>query len=679
MPNRPMSKPRVCALVGPYLSGKTSLLEALLFEAEALNRKGTVKDGSCVGDSSPEARARQMSTELNVVNVSYLGDAWSLIDCPGSIELAQESLNALAVADVAVVVAEPDPARALMLSPLLKFLDDHKIPHILFLNKMDASSVKVRDALEALQAVSERPLILREIPLRDGDKVTGYVDLVSERAYKYHPGDNSDLIQIPKSAAETEHQARQELLEHLADFDDHLLEELLSDVVPPAAEIYESLARDLKDDLIVPVFFGSAQADGGIRRLWKALRHETPEPHDTLGRLNLPATNGGPLVQVFKTLHAAHTGKMSLARVWKGEVADNASIAGTRVVGVMSLTGGKHDKKPKACEGEVVGLGRLETLATGQLATPDKAIASGWLAPLTPLFALGVAVVKKADDVKLSGALAKLAEEDPSLSVEHTLDTHETLLWGQGEIHLQIAIDRLRARFGFDVVTHRPQVAYKETIKTSTEVHGRHKRQSGGHGQFGDVHITIKPQARGAGFSFSDKIVGGAIPKQYIAPVGEGVEEVMKQGPLGFPVVDVAVVLTDGSFHAVDSSDMAFKTAGGMAMREGLAQCEPVLLEPILAVEVAIPSEHTSKAQRLVSSRRGQILGYDAKEGWRGWDVVFAHLPQAEMHDLIIELRSLTMGVGTFAWRFDHLQELAGRPADKVIEERKALLAAARS
>ncbi|TAN50443.1 MAG: elongation factor G, partial [Rhodospirillales bacterium] len=417
---------------------------------------------------------------------------------------------------------------------------------------------------------------------------------------------------------------------------------------------------------------------GGCRRQ-PGPSHEAPEPHETFERLNLKNGNGGPLVQVFKTLHAAHTGKMSMVRVWKGEVADNASIAGARVVGVMSLVGARHDKKPKAVEGEVVGLGRLENLSTGQLATADKAEDSGWLAPLTPLFALGVAVAKKADEVKLSGALAKLAEEDPSLSIEHTQDTNETLLWGQGEIHLLIAVERLRVRFGLDVVTHRPQVPYKETIKKPAEVHGRHKRQSGGHGQFGDVHIAIKPLARGAGFTFSDKIVGGAIPKQYIAPVGEGVEEVMKQGPLGFPVVDLAVTLTDGSFHAVDSSDMAFKTAGGMAMREGLPQCDPVLLEPVLSVEIAIPSEHTSKAQRLVSSRRGQILGYDGKDGWKGWDVVSAQLPQAEMHDLIIELRSLTMGVGTFAWRFDHLQELVGRPADKVIEDRKALLAAARS
>lgn len=679
MPNRPPSKPRVAALVGPYLSGKTTLLEALLFEAEAVHRKGAVKDGSSVGDAAPEARSRQMSTELNIVNVGYLGDQWTLIDCPGSIELSQESLNALAIADVAVVVAEPDPARVLMLSPLLKFLDDHKIPHILFLNKMDVSMMKVRDALESLQTVSERPLVLREIPLREGDKVTGYVDLVSERAYKYHPGDNSDLIQIPKDASATEHQARQELLEHLADFDDHLMEELLSDVVPPTAEVYDSMARDLKDDLIVPVFFGSAQADGGIRRLWKALRHEAPEPQDTFARLGIKPDRDGPLVQVFKTMHAAHTGKMSLVRVWKGEVADGSAIAGGRVVGVMSLAGAKHDKKPKASEGEVVGLGRLENLSTGQLADAEKAGDSGWLAPLPPLFALGVAVSKKADEVKLSGALAKLVEEDPSLSVEHTHDTHETLLWGQGEIHLQIAAERLKNRFGLDVVTHRPQVPYKESIKKGTKVHGRHKRQSGGHGQFGDVHITIEPRARGTGFAFSDTIVGGAIPKQYIQPVCDGAEDVLKQGPLGFPVVDLAVTLTDGSFHAVDSSDMAFKTAGALAMREGLPQCEPVLLEPVLAVEIAIPSEHTSKAQRLVSSRRGQILGYDGKDGWKGWDVVSALLPQAEMHDLIIELRSLTMGVGTFAWRFDHLQELVGRPAEKVVEDRKALQGAPRN
>jgi len=249
------------------------------------------------------------------------------------------------------------------------------------------------------------------------------------------------------------------------------------------------------------------------------------------------------------------------------------------------------------------------------------------------------------------------------------------VLWGQGEIHLLVALERLKSRFGLGVVTHKPTVPYKETIKKPVSVHGRHKKQSGGHGQFGDVHVDIRPEPRGAGFVFEDKIVGGSVPRQYIPAVEDGVVDFLKQGALGFPVVDIAVTLTDGSYHAVDSSDMAFKTAARIAMAEGMPQCDPVLLEPILAVEISVPSDFTSKAQRIITGRRGQILGFDAKENWAGWDQVSAYLPQAEMGDLIVELRSLTMGVGTFGWRFDHLQELSGRAATQVVDARKESLA----
>ncbi|MBX9633633.1 MAG: elongation factor G, partial [Magnetospirillum sp.] len=429
-------------------------------------------------------------------------------------------------------------------------------------------------------------------------------------------------------------------------------------------------ARDLADDLIVPVFFGSAESDAGITRLWKALRHEVPELSPC--RFGV-SEDGGPVARVFKTLHAAHTGKLSFARILRGEFCDNQALDGTRISGLYVPAPGALTKAVKAGMGEVVAFGRLEAVNTGDLiGAPDGAPAP---APrLESLFGLALEAEKKGDDVKLTGALTKLVEEDPSYRLEQNAAFSELVLWGQGEIHLLVALERLKSRFNLGVVTKKPTVPYKETIKKTVSVHGRHKKQSGGHGQFGDVHLDIRPQPRGAGFAFEDKIVGGLIPKQYIPAVEEGVADFLHQGPLGFPVVDVAVALTQGSFHPVDSSDMAFKTAARLAMTEGLPQCEPTLLEPILHGEVSVPSDFTPKAQRIISGRRGQILGYDAKEGWPGWDAVSAYLPQAEMGDLIVELRSLTMGVGTFSWRFDHLQELSGRPADKVIEDRKAAL-----
>ncbi|MDA8229736.1 MAG: elongation factor G [Magnetospirillum sp.] len=675
MTGKTPSLPRAAALVGPFASGKTSLLEALLFRTGAIPRQGRVKEAGTVGDASPEARARWMSVESNIAATEYLGEKWTFIDCPGSVEFQQDAYNALMVVDAAIVVCDPDPARAVMVTPLLKFLDGQNIPHMLFLNKMDVADGRLRDVLEALQAVSDRPLVLREIPIRDGERVSGFVDLVSERAYRYRPGASSDLIRIPDTLRTEEGQARQDMLEHLADFDDHLLEELLEDAVPPQDEVYGDLARDLAGDLIVPVFFGSAEGGQGITRLLKALRHEVPDPAATARRLGFGA-DGGPAARVFKTVHAAHTGKLSIARVLRGEIADGAAVDGGRVSGLHVFPAGVPAKAAKAGPGEVVALGRLDAVATGDMVGARGDAPVPWPSPLDPLFGLVLRAGKKADDVKLSGAVAKLVEEDPSYRFEHSPEFGEMVLWGQGEIHLLVAADRLRNRFSLQIATGKPTIPYKETIRRGTSVHGRHKKQSGGHGQFGDVTLDIAPLGRGEGFAFVDRIVGGVIPRQYVPAVEEGVRDYLAQGPLGFPVVDMAVTLTGGSYHSVDSSDMAFKTAARIAMAEGLPKCEPVLLEPILRVDISVPADATPKAQRIVSGRRGQILGYDAKPGWSGWDTVSAYLPQAEMGDLIVELRSLTMGVGTFSWRFDHLQEISGRVADKVVEERRSALAA---
>ena len=677
MGEKTAAAPRCAALVGPYLSGKTTLLESLLFVTGAISRKGTVKEGNTVGDSAPEARARKMSAEISAAATEFLGESWTFLDCPGSVELAREAQQALMVADAAVVVCEPEPSKALILAPLLKFLDDRKIPHLLFINKMDIAPHRVSELLAALQAVSARPLVLRQVPIRTPDKngvdqVTGYVDLVSERAYQYKPGQPSDLVKMPETILEREQTARRSMLESLADFDDALLEQLLEDAVPSKDSIYQQLTKDLAADLIVPVFMGAADRDHGVRRLLKALRHEVPDVRETAKRLGIAADGTDTVAQAFKTYHQAHTGKLSLARVWAGKLQDGMMLSGHRVGSVARMKGHELAKLAGAGEGDVVALGRMDEVATGALlsASGKAKTATPWPAKPAPLFSLAIETENRADEVKLTAALHKLVEEDEALSVEQNPDTHEMVLWGQGEIHLQIAIDRLRLKYNLPVKSHRPQVNYKETIRKGTKHHARFKRQSGGHGQFADIHIGIAPLPRGQGFKFHDEIVGGAVPRQYIPSVEDGVREYLGRGPLGFPVVDLAVTLSDGQFHSVDSSDMAFKTAARMAMTEAMPNCEPVLLEPIHAVTVTVPTDFTSRVHGLISGRRGQILGFDAKEGWPGWDEVSAQLPQSELHDLIIELRSLTLGVGTFAWKFDHLQELVGRIADKVVEHR---------
>jgi elongation factor G len=637
------------ALVGPYGSGKSTLFEALLAAAGDLARR------------PGEARERTMSTELRLGHCTFMGDAWSILDCPGSVEFAHEAECALAVADLAVVVCEPAPGRAATVGPLLKRLDDAGVPYILFVNKIDTLDGRVRDTLAALQAYAQRPLVLRQVPIREGESVTGYVDVVSERAYRYRRGLPSELIRLPSHMQEREKEALDALLEVLADHDDALLEKILEDVTPTAQEIYAQLRRDQGQGSVVEVLLGSAEADNGVRRLWKALRHDAPTAGVTAGRHGI-APAGDALAQVFRTAYAGHTGKLSFARVWRGTVRDGIALGGARLGGIYRFPGGEAVKVAEAGEGELVALARLEGAATGAgLSTAPTAEAPAFPAPPAPVYALAIATADRKDDVKLSGALQKLVEEDLALTVRHGQETSETILCGQGEIHLGAAVERLAKAYGLRLGTQRPQVAFKETIRRAVQQHARLKRQTGGHGQFADVKLEVAPRARGEGFVFHDRIVGGAVPRQYIPAVGEAAADAARKGPFGHPVVDIAVTLLDGGFHSVDSSDMAFKTATRMAMAEALAKADPVMLEPIHHVTVSVPNDYTARAQRLLSGRRGQILGYAERPGWPGWDDVQALVPEAEMHDLIIELRSQTMGLGTYRKRFDHLAEARGR------------------
>ncbi len=669
---------RCVALVGPYLSGKTTLMESMLHVAGAVHRKGSVTEGTTVGNFSVEARARQMGVEMTAAHANYLGDEWRFLDCPGSVEFAQDSLNALACADAAVVVCEPEPDRAVTLAPVLKHLEDAGIPHILFINKMEEVTLPVADIIAGLQQVSNLPLVLRQVPIREGEGVTGYVDLASERAYHYNTDAVSDVVPVPDDMAAPTAEARNEMLESLADFNDDLLERLLEEDIPDTSDIYANLAQDLQGNLIVPVVLGAALHDNGVKRLLKLLRHEVPPVAKTLERKGLPA-EGETVAQVFKTAHVPHAGKLSIARIWRGSVKDGETLNGERVSGLFQVQGEEREKIGSAEAGEVVGFGRMEDVRTGDVLTPsgNAPEIDGWPEPLQPVYGFAVGTENKADEVKLSGALAKLTEEDPSLVITHNADTNQMLLEGQGEMHLLVAFDRLESKFNLKATKVRPDVPYKETIRKSTSVQGRFKRQTGGHGQFGDVHVDIRPQPRGGGFEFEDKIFGGHIPKQYIPAVETGVKEYLVRGPLGFPVVDFAVTLTDGSYHAVDSSEQAFKQAARIAMTEGMPKCDPVLLEPIYEVKIDVPSEFTSKVHSLVSGRRGQLLGFDTLEGWRGWDQVVAHMPQAEIGDLIIELRSLTLGVGNFHATFDHMNELSGPDADKIVRARQGEAAAA--
>jgi elongation factor G len=661
---------RVIALVGPAGAGKTSLAEAMLFAAGVSDRLGSTANGSSIGDSSPESRNRGGSTELNLYHFDYLGDSFAILDCPGSIGFSADGARALAVADIAIVVVDPDPARAPLAAPALRTLDELGIPHVIFVNRIDQAHGRIRDLLSALQPMSVSPLIARQVPIWDGEKVSGFVDLALEYAFKYRPGERSERIDIPADLQEREAEARTHMLEQLADHDDDLLEQLLMDQAPSREKVLQDLARETGDNLGVSVLFGSAISSWGVRRLLKAARHETPTPQGAANRLGV----SDPALFVFKIVHGS-IGRLALSRVIGGRIAEGSDLrdeAGehARVGSLFKVQGEKTSKVGEARDGDVVAVAKIDSIKAGQW------LGTGKLPPLVEVdyparnCAIAIEPADRKDDVKLSGALQRLGDEDSALVIEHDEANHEIRLRGVNDEHLNTVLARLKRRYGVEVKSHPPTVGYRESIRKPVTQKGRHKKQSGGHGQFGDVVIEVKPLPRGSGFVFEERIHGGSVPKQWIPAVEDGVREAMRKGPLGFEVVDCAVALVDGSYHSVDSSELAFRLAGRSAMHEALTAAQPHLLEPMHKLTVVCPSSATSRITSAVAGRRGQMLGMAPRDGWTGWDRIEALIPEAELSGLEAELRAQSQGLATYEAEFDHLAELNGPLADKVVQQR---------
>jgi elongation factor G len=661
---------RAIALVGPAGAGKTSVAEAILHAAGATDRHGSVASGTSIGDSSPEARSRGGSTELNLYNFDYLGDHFALVDCPGSVGFAADGARAVAVADLAIVVVDPDPARAPLAAPALRALDELGIPHLIFVNRIDQAHGRIRDLLSALQPISVSPLIARQIPIRESDKITGFVDLALERAFHYN-GKDSEQIDIPSNLQDREHEARNQMLEQLADHDDELLEQLVMEQAPDQQRILKDLARETGESLGVPVLFGSADSGWGIGRLLKALRHETPAPDSTAARLEV----SDPSLYVFKISNGGTIGRLALSRCLGGRIGEGSDLKTksgdtARLGALFRVQGEKTQKVGEAREGDVVAVAKIDTVKSGEW------LGSGAIPPAIDVqyparnCAFAIEPADRKDDVKLSGALHRILEEDPSLSLEQDDSSHEMRLRGINDEHLNTVLARLKRRYGVEVRSRAPTIGYRESIRKPVTQKGRHKKQSGGHGQFGDVIIEVKPLPRGSGFQFSEKISGGAIPKQWFPAVEEGVRDAMVKGPLGFPVVDVSVTLVDGSYHSVDSSELAFRLAGRLAMSEALVAASPHLLEPMHKVSVVCPSNAASRVSSAVASRRGQMLGMGPRDGWTGWDRIDAVIPEAELSGLEAELRSQSQGLASYEAEFDHLAELNGPLADKVVQQR---------
>jgi elongation factor G len=676
-----ISRLRNIALVGTHHSGKTTLVEAMLATCGAISRRGSIADGTTTTDFEPECIEHLQSTCVGFAYTQCGDVELNLIDCPGFVDFFEETKTAMLAADAAIVVIEADPGRIAQTQALLDFIETHKLPHLFFINKMDRPGADFFGTLAALQQAYGMHVVAQQIPIGSGENFRGFVDLAENVAYLCEGAEHKET-EIPGDASASAAEQRTKLLEALGDFDDHLLEELLEGIEPSRDEIRKDLCDDCSHDQIIPVLVGSGLTGGGLRALLEAITREFPSPaaeprHDAAGRIVAPDPKGPVVAQVCKTFVHPQSGKLSVVRVFSGTITPETQLvdasrgaAQARHSGMFRLQGKRQDPVKSAIAGSIVALGRLESVATGDtLTSAGTNLTMPMVQASEPVFALAIRPKEKLDEAKLSQMLARLIDEDPALRIARAEFTNELQLQGSGEIHVKTATERLSRKYHLALETGEPAIPYRETITGSTEIHSRYKHQTGGHGQFGDVWLRIEPRPRGHGVTFEEKIVGGVVPRQFFPAVEKGVREALMHGPkAGFPVCDLHVTLYDGAYHAVDSSEASFKTAASMAIRDGLPKCNPVILEPIVHLEIVVPSAYASTIVSQLTAKRGQILSYDALEERPGYEKVLALVPQVELGRYITELRTASQGLGTFTWRHERFDIVPDKVAQSIKE-----------
>jgi len=662
----PVKSSRCITIVGPSQSGKTTLMESILHTCNELHQKGNVKDDNTLSDHLSAEHELKMSISLGISNAKFMDEEFTFIDCPGSNEFINEFLQAAKISDLCVLVFEPVKEKILSLVPYFYYLNVMKIPHILFINKVDSVNFDIKDLLGLIQEYSPRPLVIRQIPMREGDKIIGSADVIHERAYKYEKEKPSQIVKIPEEISLIRSEIREKVLETLADFNDSLMEKILEDIPTSTEEIYENLKKDISSNKIVEVLTGSAENTTGIYRLLKSIRHDCPSHEETIKRNELKLKDNVPCIQVFKTNYVPHRGKQSIVRLWSGELQEGQNLQGNiRLQGLFSLKGKEFIKNSKVKSGDIIGLSRIETINTGDIVyEEEKEIKKDKNLPIPPqpIYAKAIRTLKREEDVKLSESLKEIIETDSSYYIERNTITQQLLLWGQGEIHLRVALNKIKNNYNIETTEEKISFSFQETIQGSISNHiTTHKKQSGGAGQYARVVVDVKPLPRGEFFKFENKIVGGVIPKTYIPSVEKGCKESMQKGPLGFPVTDIHVTLKDGKTHDVDSNSNSFHIAGIKAVRETLENCKPILLEPYHKVSFLVPSKDINNIYTLITSKRGMIKENKQKEGWLGFEILEAEIPGCEIFKLIIDVKSLTEGMGSFEHKFEQMKTVQNK------------------
>ncbi len=678
---------RNVALVGHGSSGKTSVAEAILYASGVADRLGKVGDTSSIMDYDPEEAKRNSSINASLAYCEWDKRKVNLLDTPGNNNFIADTPACIRVVDGAVVVIGADDGVQIYTERTWQWVDEQGLLKIVFLNKMDHERADTAPILEAIKNKFKKTPVFLQVPVGSGENFQGVVDLVHNKFYSYEKGGKGagKPGDIPGDLQEEVELQRAELTEAVAEVDDELIEVYLEKGELSEEAFATGLNNGIKSGELIPVFCGSAVHNIGIDLLMNAVIAYLPSPDlrpAVQGKspkndsevTRSPDQNGPACGLVFKTIADPYAGKLTLFRVFSGSIKGDAGIYNSsketneRVGQLFMLQGKKQTPVPEIVCGDIGAVAKLKVTGTGDTlcAQSDPIVLQAIEFP-APVFARAAVPKTRADEEKISSALSRLVEEDPTLTVERNAETHELLISGMGEVHLDVLLHRMQQRFGVEVDVKAPKVPYRETIRRSTKVQGRYKKQTGGRGQFGDTWIEISPLKMGEGFVFEDKIVGGAIPKTYIPAVEKGIQEAMQAGVIAhYPMVDVKIRLYDGSYHDVDSSEMAFKIAGSLGFKKGVMDCKPTLLEPIMNMEIIVLSEYVGDIMGDLNSKRGKIQGIDANGANQ---TIRAYVPMAEVLNYAADLRSLTSGRGMFVMQFDHYEDVPDHLAQKIIAE----------
>jgi len=681
---------RNVVLAGHAGSGKTTLAEHLLFAAGGLQRLGRVDEGTASLDFEPEEQRRKLSLSLSVATVDHDGYRITLIDTPGYADFVGEVVEGFSAADAALITMDASGGVEAGTETAITQGRKHGVAAIFVLTKCERENANPTAALDALRAEFGSKIAPLEVAIGAAETFRGYVDLVHRKAWTYD-GAKQTEIPIPEDLVEEVARRRDQLLEAAAEADDDVLAKYLEGEEISDAELEACLHKGVRESILAPVLLSAANREVGISGILEAIVKYLPSPAeeppvtalDAGGKeVQVPPDPDGPLLaQVFKTSADPFVGRLTFFRIYSGTIRSHDHVWNAnrreeeRIGQVLRLHGKEQVPVGEAHAGEIAAVAKLVHTVTGDsISSREKPLTLPAIDFPEPTLPIAIEPASKADLDKLSTALARLVEEDPTLRVERQAETGEQLLWGQGENQIAVSSERLKRKFGTSVVTRPPRVPYRETIRAKTQAEGRHKKQTGGRGQFGHVWLTIEPNP-GGGVEFAEKVVGGVVPRQYFAGVEKGVRDVAEKGPIaGYPVIDFKATLYDGSYHNVDSDELSFRLAGSLATRKGIQESSPVLLEPIMDVEVRVPETYMGDVNRDLNTRRGRVLGMDTSDGLQ---VVRAHVPQSELFTYATELRSLTGGRGVFRASLDHYEEVPAHVAQKIIDAHKKDEAAA--